>query len=340
MKSGSRRRRFSRSRIDEPVLGGGGGAGFQCAVGPLDHEIEEKFGGSAEDRINFFQKTKVGVETVVIHQVPAQPAAANRPEGPHGLAACRDAISPQIAVVMTAPAAGIVQHPRGRFAFLGNFADKTKKRFGAVGQVCRFHVPVIHFKIDVGGVIAVPRRMRQRVPDALQVAGLGAGPRRGDGQVAAIIIKERGQGRREKFISGRRRQTFWNRAFVSGTGGQGQDRAPVNGLIVGQMLRFKLFEAFGRGLFEIGRRHGFVVNAAQFRKSLPILEIGTDRDVNDGFRAVFYFQYAVDGFDASAGGGDGGLHPISDAGAALFVGPDRLGAVFVIYGAGAVIKNR
>ena len=63
-------------------------------------------------------------------------------------------------------------------------------QFGEVGQLGR---PVVHLRIDVGGVIAAPGCLHPGIPDSLQVGGLAAGLRAADQQVAAKLEVRRHQ---------------------------------------------------------------------------------------------------------------------------------------------------
>ena len=68
-----------------------------------------------------------------------------------------------------------------------------EQRLVALGEVGGIGQPVVHLEVDVGRVLAAPGRIDLLVPDALQVGGLTAGPRRGDHQVAAVLDVERGE---------------------------------------------------------------------------------------------------------------------------------------------------
>ena len=49
------------------------------------------------------------------------------------------------------------------------FFHEIKQRLMTIRKICILRRPVIHFRVDVGGIIAAPRRLHMIVPDALQV---------------------------------------------------------------------------------------------------------------------------------------------------------------------------
>src|SRR5205085_11926741 len=74
---------------------------------------------------------------------------------------------------------------------LGEVRDHAYERLVALGEVRHLRGPVVHLRVDVDGVLRLPRRRHLRVPDALKVRGLRAGARGGDEEVATELKIER-----------------------------------------------------------------------------------------------------------------------------------------------------
>lgn len=49
--------------------------------------------------------------------------------------------------------------------------DQVEERLLGLGQVGNTGVPVVHLRVDVDGVLALPGRIEVVVPDALKVGG-------------------------------------------------------------------------------------------------------------------------------------------------------------------------
>src|SRR5208337_5581758 len=65
--------------------------------------------------------------------------------------------------------------------------DQVEERTGGLLKVADLSRPVVHLKIDVGGVLTVPWRSHAVVPDALQVRRHGAGPAAPHQQIPAEL---------------------------------------------------------------------------------------------------------------------------------------------------------
>ena len=63
-------------------------------------------------------------------------------------------------------------------------AQVVEKRQVHLGQVAHLRAPVVHFRVDVDGVLAVPRRVEIVVPNALQIRRQRAGTRASREQIA------------------------------------------------------------------------------------------------------------------------------------------------------------
>ena len=72
----------------------------------------------------------------------------------------------------------------------GEILQRVEQRQVAFGEVGLFHRPVVHFGVDVVGVLAVPGGLVGIVPEALQVGRLAAGTAGADHQVAAELEEQ------------------------------------------------------------------------------------------------------------------------------------------------------
>ena len=178
------------------VLRRGGRGEDQRAVRVLHQHRLVEGGRLLQDRIGLIaQEVLVPCEFVVLPQVPAQPAAGHRPEGEHRAAlpvrAHRGGHAPEVGVVVADEAGRAVILAGGALAALGQLAQQALHRLEAFGQVHPVGRPVVHLGIDVDGVVAVPRREDQVVPQALERGRLSALAAGGNGQVSAIVEQQR-----------------------------------------------------------------------------------------------------------------------------------------------------
>lgn len=146
-----------------------------------------------QDRIDFTQEIPVLRKPVMLHEVAGQPDAADRPVAPAGPAGRGGRETPEVGVVVEAPAAAAVEIAGDPATLFRRFTDQPEQWLGTRAEVGGFRMPIVHLKIDVGGVIAAPRRHQQMVPDSLQVGRFGAVPRTCDQQIAAVVVEQGGQ---------------------------------------------------------------------------------------------------------------------------------------------------
>ena len=166
------------------VLGRVARTHHQPAVGRLlNHHLVEEEGSPLQDGISLAQELLVPGVEVVLPQMLAQPCTAR---SPHARRRIVDGTrhAPDVGVVMEHPAVGAVHHLRTLLAGLAHLADEAEEGLVEVGQISDFRRPVVHFQVDVAGILAVPRGEELVVPDALQVGRLSTGLRRADEQVA------------------------------------------------------------------------------------------------------------------------------------------------------------
>ena len=81
----------------------------------------------------------------------------------------------------------VVELLRGLLAVRDHLVDHVEERLMALGEVRGLGGPVVHFRVDVDRVLALPRHVHLFAPDALEVGGLAAGAGAGDQQVAAEL---------------------------------------------------------------------------------------------------------------------------------------------------------
>ena len=163
------------------------------AIGIRHQPVRQEFGRALNERIRAFKKPPVARKRKVLPQVLAQPARAHIPERRQGVVIHGLRAAPEGGVVMQYPAAAVVHIARHFGAGHGGFADQPFERLKAFREVGHLDRPVVHLGVDVGGVGGGPGRDDLIVPDALQIQGLRAGPRSGDGEIAGELKIESGQ---------------------------------------------------------------------------------------------------------------------------------------------------
>ncbi len=175
------------------VLGRGGGVRDQPAVpGVLDEEVEEELDRSLEDRIDLLQVLLVSGEEVVLPQVGGEPGPAGG-ERPPGRAVHGRGDPPEVGVLVVHPPPRAVVLSGHVRALVGQLSHQSRQGLGELAQVADLRRPVVHLGVDVRRVLRVPRGVHVLVPDALEVGGLGAGPRGRDQQVAPELEAQGGQ---------------------------------------------------------------------------------------------------------------------------------------------------
>ena len=109
----------------------------------------------------------------MLPQLGTQPGATRR-KRPPTRAIHRCSYPPQISVLVKHPAAAAVVFFGHLAALIHQFFDHLDEGLHTFWQVARFRRPVVHLRVDVGGVFGIPGGVHVVVPDALQVGGLGA----------------------------------------------------------------------------------------------------------------------------------------------------------------------
>jgi len=180
------------------ILGGFGRAGGEVAFAVFNEPGEEEFGGALHEGVRASaEEVAVAGEEVVLVEVSAEPGAAHAPVGPRGRAhAFADGVggSPDVDVVVGAPAGEAVVFFGGDGAGLAEAIDEVEERTSAFGEVGGFGGPVVHLDVDVGSPVGAPRRGDLVVPNALEIRGLGAGAGAADEEIAAVLEVKREEG--------------------------------------------------------------------------------------------------------------------------------------------------
>ena len=161
----------------------------------------------------------------------------------------------------------------------GQLLQGIEQRQMAFGEVGLLHRPVVHFGVDVVGVLAVPGGRVGIVPQALQVGRLAAGPAARDHQVAAELEEQCHQ--RGIAAVGEGGDAFVRRQFAAG--GVRRDRARRGGraLMVGDVLRAQRVVSSCRG-----RRPDCWTRAVRVgRDIVVVLEIGSAGQDQGGCRS-------------------------------------------------------
>ncbi len=130
----------------------------------------------------------------MVPELRAEPRTAGRPQPPFR-AVDGPGGPPDVGVVMQDPSARAVMRRRDLRAGPADVLDKPDERLHAFAEIGGIRQPVIHLKIDVGRVLAVPRRIDPIVPDALERRRLRSRTRRGNHEIAAVLQVKRRQRR-------------------------------------------------------------------------------------------------------------------------------------------------
>ncbi len=169
----------------------------------------------------------------MLPKVRGEPRAAGLPDAVIAGVDGRRA-APQVEVVVQHPAARVVVLLRGDGAGLRQVLEGVEQRQVAFGEVGLLHRPVVHFGVDVVGVLAVPGGLVGIVPDALQVGGLPAGTAGADHQVAAVLEEQRDQ--RRVVARGEGGDALVGGQFGGGRGAEVERHAAEQRLVIANVL--------------------------------------------------------------------------------------------------------
>ena len=137
-------------------------------------KIGIKQGRPFQGRINRRQIIFISIVQKMFPEMLTGPSASIVPDSPERTVNSAGG-TPYICIVMRHPSSGTIhifcRLPAGN----GHVQYHLQKGFMQFSQVCFFCRPVIHFCIDVDGVLTIPGRIQFVIPDALQVSGLSTG---------------------------------------------------------------------------------------------------------------------------------------------------------------------
>ena len=159
-----------------------------AGIGILDKEVLEELGATLQHGIYPAQVFLVAREEILLPQMRAEPCVACRPDAYRTVVDSTGG-TPQVGIVVEHPAACAIHLGRRTCACYRHIFHHVDKGLVTLGEVCHLSRPVVHFHIDVGGILRVPCRILTGVgiPQALQVGRLSARLRRADEQIAAKL---------------------------------------------------------------------------------------------------------------------------------------------------------
>ena len=171
--------------MDIAVLRGEGGQNHPAALGVPDEGVHKEQAGVPQQVEVLPEELLIQGVLVPLPDVGAHPGGAHHPIGGGDAAVLGRAVPPQIGVVVGHKAPGAV-HLLGHLLATGVHAlQQIEEGQVALGEVAHLHRPVVHLRVDIDGVLAVPGGLKLAVPHALEVGGQRARPAGGDGQIAA-----------------------------------------------------------------------------------------------------------------------------------------------------------
>ncbi len=128
----------------------------------------------------------------------AQPSTTQRPNIRSTIH--RPGHTPQIRIMMYSPSTTPIQSACCALCRLRKFFHHPEQRFMHFREIGHFRRPVVHLRIDIDGVLSIPRSQQFMIPDALQSGRLSARLRRGYKQVAPELEHQCHQTRIFSFI--------------------------------------------------------------------------------------------------------------------------------------------
>src|SRR5262245_46376517 len=104
----------------------------------------------------------------MIPEVQAQPGCAHGPQSPlHSIDWNR--MSPEVGVVMNYKATSAVKILRHILAITSGALDQLEEWFMKLGEITNFCGPVVHLRVDVNCVLAVPGWFELVIPKPLEI---------------------------------------------------------------------------------------------------------------------------------------------------------------------------
>ena len=152
------------------------------------HDVEEELGSALHDGIDTGEIAGIAGIEIVPPQVLAEPCATRGPHAPRSVH--RSGGAPNVGIVVQAPTAGAIHRTGGLATGLRHLACHADEGLVQFAQMGHLGGPIVHLGIDIGGVLAAPRRRYVFVPNALQIGSLTPGLRAGDEQIASELEVE------------------------------------------------------------------------------------------------------------------------------------------------------
>ena len=172
------------------------------------------------------------------------------------------------------------------------FPDHPEQRLLAFRQVCQLGRPVVHLRVDVDRVTAIPGRDRVFVPHPLQVQRLPAWARSADHQVTAELEQEGCQGGIgclgelfEPFV-GRHRLLFGRR-------NQFEIDSVEQGTVIFRMALFQCLIVIGKGFFQNTGCFGRRIDTFLARTLVETVEAGCHAEYEIDFIRVVHMDTGV-----------------------------------------------
>ena len=181
-----------------PVLRGGSRAQCLVPVFIRAHRVDEELGRLPQYGQRALRKERlISRVDVMLEQMPRQPAAGHGPPAVHRRALPvhphRRGMAPQVGDVVHHRTPGVRQGICHLTAGHAQAVHEVAQRLCHTGQAADFRRPVVHFRVDAGGVVADPGGLQHVVPDALQVERPGAGAGAAHQQIPPELVQQDGQ---------------------------------------------------------------------------------------------------------------------------------------------------
>ena len=176
------------------ILGRHGRAAHEPSFRIRHKIIEEELGRLLHQWIRPGEERAIAAEEVVLPQMLREPCGARWPESrTRQITGRREA--PDIRNVMRDEAPGAVVYPRRDSSRLAQRVEEFEERQMGLREIRHLRRPVVHLKVDVQVVVAVPWRVHAVVPEALQVGREPARTAARDQQVTPELKVQRLQSR-------------------------------------------------------------------------------------------------------------------------------------------------
>ena len=156
----------------------------------LLHIVEIELSGTFYYRIPLLEESLVARIEIMLPEMGGEPGSAIREHAPLRTVH-RTCYAPDISVMMCHPATAAIHLLSRLCSRYAQILNQRIQRFRGVTEIRYLGRPVVHLRIDVDGIFAVPRGIFAVVPNALQVCRLSTRLGRGDEQIATIVIHQR-----------------------------------------------------------------------------------------------------------------------------------------------------